>query len=397
MPEAFDLDEALREMLLAGASDLHLKVPSPPRVRVDGELRDIAGFAPLTPEDTEAIRARLLVDDVKREAFAERGSTDLSYYLPEGRFRATIFLQRNSTSLVFRAIQNAPDVDVLGLPDVLSTWADAVRGLVLVTGPTGSGKTTTCAALVDMINERRACHILTIEDPIEYLHVDRRSLVAQREIGADAPDYPTAMRAALRQDPDVVLVGEIRDEETALAALRAAETGHLVLSTMHTLNGAETVQRLCDLFGERSALARQMIAATLVGVVSQRLVPGREGGRVLNSEVVVNTSRVRDMIADDAPLKDVTKAIGEGEFYGMHTFDQDLLEHVRERRISREVALATATDPHDLRLQLASEGVDDPRPDVPAPPLGRSGLATPPRALLVRSAAARAAAARPRA
>ena len=356
---AFDLDLALRRALELGASDLHVKVPSPPRVRLDGELVDLPGADPLAPEDTDRVFARVVTSELKRRSFDERGSADLSYFTREGRFRVAAFRQRNSASFVFRAIAAAPEAGDLGLPPVFSSWADEHRGLVVVTGPTGSGKSTSCAAILDMVNRRRRCHILTIEDPIEFLHPDRRALVCQREIGSDAASYHDALRAALRQDPDVILVGEVRDEETAMTALRAAETGHLVLCTMHTVNAPETVQRFIDLFGEtRTALARQMLAGTLVGISSQRLVPGAHGGRTLNAEIVVNSSRVRDLIADGAPQHELMKAIGAGEYYGMQTFDQDLLAHVKAGAIARDTAVAYATSAHDFKLSLVAAGVD---------------------------------------
>jgi twitching motility protein PilT len=361
----FDLDRALREALERGASDLHVKVPSPPRIRVAGELEELPGFGRLRAEDTAELRDRVIVSELKRRQLDDDGSCDLSYHTEYGRFRVAAFTQRGSASFVFRAIPAAPDTAQLGLPPVVMSWAEVQRGLVVVTGPTGAGKSTTCAALVDIVNRHRTCHILTIEDPIEYLHHDQRALVCQREIGIDAPDYLHALRAALRQDPDVILVGEVRDEETAMTALRAAETGHLVMCTMHTLDAAETIQRFVDLFGAtRSDLARQMLAGTLVGICSQRLIPGAAGGRVLNAEVLVNSSRVRDMISSSSAQADVRHAIAEGDYYGMRTFDQCLLAHVREGRVGREDAVTYATAPHDFKLMLASTEAD--APNVPA-------------------------------
>jgi twitching motility protein PilT len=370
----FDLDAALARTLELGASDLHLKVPSRPRVRVAGELTDLEGTAPLSPVDTAEVRDRVLRSEVKRRQYDERGSADLSYHTADGRFRVAAFTQRGTASFVFRAIPEAPDAESLGLPKVITSWADALRGLLVVTGPTGSGKSTTCAAILDLINRRRQCHILTIEDPIEYLHEDGRALICQREIGTDAPDYHEALRAALRQDPDVVLIGEVRDEQTAMTALRAAETGHLVLCTMHTINAAETVQRFIDLFGDsRAMLARQMLAATLVGISSQRLIPAVDGRLTLNAEVLVNTSRVRDLIADGAVQKEVQQAVAEGDYYGMRTFDQCLLSLVRSERVGREQAMAFATSPHDFKLMLVSAGLekfgDNKTPTVPTAPV----------------------------
>jgi twitching motility protein PilT len=357
---AFDLDTTLREALELGASDVHVKVPSAPRVRIDGELVELGGHDPLTLDDVVRVREQVVLTAQKRRALDEHGSVDLSYFTTQGRFRVAAFLQRNAPSFVFRAIPDAPDAEQLGLPSVVRGWADELRGLVVITGPTGAGKSTTVAALVDAVNHRRSCHILTIEDPIEFLHRDERSLVSQREIGLDAPDYHGALRAALRQDPDVILVGEVRDEETAMTALRAAETGHLVLCTMHTVNAPETVQRFIDLFGgEHAALARQMLAGTLLGIASQRLVPAPHGGRVLNAEVLVNSSRLRDLIAGGESQAEMTRAIGAGDYYGMQTFDQDLLAQVRTGRVERDAALASSTNAHDFSLLLAAAGIED--------------------------------------
>jgi twitching motility protein PilT len=358
---AFDLHAALAHTVRIGASDLHLKVPSAPRVRVAGELIKLPGFEPLTPEDTLAVKDQILVSDLKRSDFAETGSADFSYWIDGGRFRVAAFSQRGSCSFVFRVIPDAPDAADLGLPHVIPTWADAMRGLVVVTGPAGSGKSTTLAALIDLVNRQRACHILTIEDPIEFLHRDKRAAICQREIGLDAPTYHLALRAALRQDPDVILIGEIRDEETAATALRAAETGQLVLSTMHTLNAAESVQRIIELFGDRqAALARQVLAATLVGVSSQRLLPKVGGGRTLNAEVLVNSARVRGMISNGASQSELEEAIAEGEYYGMSTFDQNLVEKVKSGEVTVADATTYASNPHDFKLQLDSaQPMDD--------------------------------------
>jgi twitching motility protein PilT len=349
----FDLDSALAEAVSIGASDLHLKLATVPRIRVDGELMDLPGGKPLKPADTARVKDRVLNSDITKRQFEELGSADLSYYTQEARYRVSSFLQRGSPAFVFRVIPAAPDVDELGLPDVIHSWADAMRGLVVVTGPTGSGKSTTVAAVIDIVNHRRSCHILTIEDPIEYLHADDKAIVCQREIGVDAPTYNLALRAALRQDPDVIMIGEVRDEETAITALRAAETGHLVICTMHTVSATETLQRFIDLFGAPHAgLARQVLASTLVGISSQRLLPATSGGRVLNAEVLVNTARVRDMIASALEPKDIERAIAEGDYYGMQTFDQDLIDKVRSGVVTMDDAMAYATDAHDFKLAL---------------------------------------------
>ena len=275
----------------------------------------------------------MIAAPAKQAELDENGSTDASYATGDSRFRATAFSQRGLPSFVFRAVPDAPDADALGLPPAVVGWAGVKRGLVVVTGPTGSGKSTTCAAVIDRINSTRDCHILTIEDPIEFLHQDKRAIVCQREIGQDAPSYHVALRAAMRQDPDVIMVGEVRDEETAMTALRAAETGHLVLCTMHTIDAADTIQRFVDFFGEqRGPLARQMLAGTLVGVCSQRLIPGTHGGMALNAEVLINTVRIEDLVVEGMSVSEVHKAISEGDFYGMQSFDQSLLELVKDRQ-----------------------------------------------------------------
>ena len=276
-----------------------------------------------------------------------------SYACGGSRFRVAAFNQRGSASFVFRSVLTPPTADQLGLPEVVVAWAGEPRGLVVVTGPTGMGKSSTTACLLRAVNESRQCHVITIEDPVEFLHADRKALVSQREIGIDAPSHHEAMRSALRQDPDVIMIGEVRDEETAVTALRAAETGHLVLCTMHTLDAGETVQRFVDLFSAtRTDLARRMLASTLVGIVSQRLVPGIGGGRVLNAEVLVASSRVRDLIDEGADHNALHQAIFEGDYYGMHTFDQDLLEHVKAGRVKDADAITLASNPHDFKLMF---------------------------------------------
>ena len=353
----FDLDRALGDTIRVSASDLHIKVPSPPRIRVAGRLTDLPGHGPVTPEQTEAIRQRILTSPLKRDDFERNGSADFSFWTEAGRFRVSAFSQRGSASFVFRSVPAAPDAAKLGLPDTVAGWSAAKRGLVVITGPTGSGKSTTCAALLDRVNRQRQCHILTIEDPIEFLHLDERAIVCQREIGVDAPSYQVALRAALRQDPDVMMVGEVRDEETAMTALRAAETGHLVLCTMHTIDATETVQRFVDLFGhDRESLARQMLGATLVGICSQRLLPAARAGMVLNAEVLINSARVRDMVVGGAAPGELCKAIAEGDYYGMNTFDQRLVTLVREGVVKEADALDYASDGHDFKLLLESAG-----------------------------------------
>jgi twitching motility protein PilT len=350
---AVDLDRILDEAVAAGASDVHLKSPAEPRMRVAGELVPMASYPPIAPSEAEILRDQILKSDLKKQMYEARGSADLSYHTGAGRFRVAVLSHRGTPCFIFRVIPEAPEAQLLGLPPLVLSWSAAREGLVVVTGPTGSGKSTTSAALLRIINETRPCHIVTIEDPIEFLHTDRRALVTQREIGLDADTYPGALRSALRADPDVILVGEVRDEETAITALRAAETGHLVICTMHTTGASETVQRFAELFTERSpGLARQMLASTLVGIVSQRLVPRSGGGLVLNAEAMLNSDRMREAIGKGTTA-DIHQVIAEGEYYGMQTFDQDLMEKVRDGTIDRDQAVSYAVSPHDFKLRLA--------------------------------------------
>jgi twitching motility protein PilT len=350
----FDLDKALSRAVTLGASDLHVKVPSRPRARVNGVLRTLGEFDPITPGDTDALTASILRSEGKREQFERRGSVEVSYYTEDARFRASVFRQRGSVALIFRMISEAPSPDGLGIPPVVLNWSRAIQGLVIVGGPTGSGKSTTTAVVMRLINEHRSCHIVTIEDPIEYLHPDIEALVSQREIGADASTFHDALRSALRQDPDVILIGEVRDEETAMTALRASETGHLVFCTIHTSGAAESIQRFVELFGERNEhVARELLAASLVGVVSQRLIPARSGKLVLNPEVLVATARVQELLRDAAAANALQETMVEGSYYGMRTFDQDLKEKVKDGTIDEKTAFAYAINPQDFKLMLA--------------------------------------------
>jgi twitching motility protein PilT len=351
----FDLDAALMETVTAGASDLHVKPGCRPRIRVEGELNALEGYGAVTRDDLLKIAGAVLTSDLKKRILDEEGSADLSYDSDKaGRFRCSAFRQRGGTSYIFRTIPEAPDFDSLGLPEVVLTWTGAPQGLVIVTGPTGSGKSTTSAALIRRINEGRNCHIVTVEDPIEFIHHDARALVSQREIGPDAPSFTRALKAALRQDPDVILIGEIRDEDTALTALRAAETGHLVFATLHTSGAADTIARLMELFAGRGTnLGRQMLASSLVGIISQRLIRGIDGRRRLNAEVMVNTARMRECLNDGADSSDLLQIIAEGDYYGMQTFDQSLLDLVVRGEVRAAEATAMAMNQHNFRLELA--------------------------------------------
>ncbi|MEA2248033.1 MAG: twitching motility protein PilT [Solirubrobacteraceae bacterium] len=357
---AFDLHFCLRHLVESGGSDLHLKVPAPPVMRIDGEMRAIEGLATLTGQDTDDALHEMLDDHRKREEFADENEVDFSYSIPGvARFRVNAFKQRGSTSLVIRAIPvEIRTIDQLQLPPVIREIAEEERGIVLVTGTTGSGKSTTLAAMIDHINSTRRRHIVTIEDPIEFLHRDKQSLINQREVGMDTGSFKRALRRVLRQDPDVILVGEMRDEETVHTALSAAETGHLVFSTVHTVDATETVNRLIDFFPPHMhQQVRAMLAGTLKGAVSQRLVPTADGrGRIACCEVLRMTGRVRDMIMDPTQTGRIPEVISEGGFYGMQTFDQHLFTHLKSGLITMEQALETASSPHDFKLLVAADG-----------------------------------------
>jgi twitching motility protein PilT len=356
----FDLRAALHHLVESGGSDLHLKVPSPPLIRAHGLLAPLPGAEPMTREATEAVLLAMLTDAGKVAEFQAANEVDFAYSVEGlGRFRVNAFRQRGSVSLVLRAIPfDILSTDELGLPAVIAKLADEERGIVLVTGTTGSGKSTTLAAMIDQINRTRAKHVVTIEDPIEFLHPDKRSIINQREVGQDTESFTHALRRVLRQDPDVILIGEMRDEETVQAALSAAETGHLVLSTLHTVDAPETINRIIDFFPpHQHQQARAMIAGTLKGIVSQRLVPTPDGhGRVATLEVLVTTGRARDMIMDPERTSRLREVIAEGGYYGMQTFDQALLVHVQAGRVTMEDAMRVATSPHDFKLLAASEG-----------------------------------------
>ena len=357
----FVLDDALRRMVDMGGSDLHLKVPSAPMIRLNGALQPIPDAEKLSPDVTETVLRDMLGGEATRHAeFSEQGEVDFAYSIPGVcRFRVNAFRQRGSVSIVCRAIPHQiKTVEELLLPPVISELAQEERGIILVTGTTGSGKSTTLAAMIDQINEREAKHIVTIEDPIEFLHRDKNSVINQREVGDDTISFKRALRRVLRQDPDVILVGEMRDEETVHTALSAAETGHLVLSTLHTVDAPETVNRIIDFFPPHMhQQVRAMLAGTLKGVVSQRLVQTADGkGRVPTVEVLRMTGRVRDMIMNPADTGKLTDAIAEGTYYGMQTFDQALLAHVQVGRVSMETAMKAATSPHDFKLLVSSDG-----------------------------------------
>ncbi len=328
--------------------------------RLSGELRPLDGYEKLTSEDTEAALGQILTDAKTLAEFSEVGEADFSYAIRGlSRFRVNAFRQRGSVSIACRAIPyQVKTIDELSLPEVIRTLSDEQRGIILLTGTTGSGKSTTLAAMIDHINSTRRRHIVTLEDPIEYLHRDKMSIINQREIGNDTVSFGHAMRRVLRQDPDVILIGEMRDEETVRTALSAAETGHLVLSTLHTLNATETINRIIDFFPpHHQQQARVMLSSTLRAAISQRLVPCVDGeSRIAAAEILVSTGRVQDLILTPEETGKISDVIEEGAFYGMQTFDQALLNYVMEGVVSEEVAREFATSPHDFKLMLNARG-----------------------------------------
>jgi twitching motility protein PilT len=354
-----DIKQTLRELVEKQGSDLHLKVDSVPLFRVNGELAGADGAQALTAEDTESALKQLLDDDHKLDEFAREHEVDFSFEIAGvARYRVNAFQQRGTISLACRAIPHKiSTIEELALPHVVTELAEEERGIVLLTGTTGSGKSTTLAAMIDHMNHTTSKHIVTIEDPIEFVHSDKRSAINQREVGMDTASFKRALRRVLRQDPDVILIGEMRDEETVQAALSAAETGHLVLSTIHTVDATESINRMLDFFPpHQHAQARSMIAGTIKGVISQRLVPGAEGGRVAVCEILRMTGRVRDMIIDPAQTGKLVEVISSGGYYGMQTFDQALFGHVKAGRVTFEDAMNVASSPHDFKLLMQADG-----------------------------------------
>src|SRR3954451_5814305 len=355
-----DLAQILIDAVSRGASDIVIKAGNSPLARIDGELVRLYADAPtLMPPDTDAM-VRQLMPEYRIKEFENEQEADFAYAVPGlGRFRVNAFKQRGSTSMVMRAIPvEAPTFESLNLPGIVRDLAEEDRGIVLVTGTTGSGKSTTLAAMIRHINATMKKHIVTIEDPIEYLYRDEMCGINQREIGSDTASFRRALRRVLRQDPDVILIGEMRDEETVQTALSAAETGHLVLSTVHTVDATESINRMLDFFPpHQHQQARAMIAGTLKGVVSQRLIPSADGGgRVAVCEILVMTGRVRDMIMDPTQTGRLHEVIQEGEYYGMQTFDQALLGHLQAGRVTMDEAVKASTHPHDFKLLVAAEG-----------------------------------------
>ncbi len=359
------VDELLALVVEAGASDLHIKVGSPPVIRVDGELQNL-DEPPCSPDDTKDCAAALMSEKQIRR-FSETNEIDFAYSAPQvGRFRVNIYRQRGTISVAMRQVMTqVPDFVHLNLPPVVQKLALEPRGMVLVTGTTGSGKTTTLAAMIDHINHHLHKHIVTIEDPIEILHRDHRCIVNQREVGQDTENYASALKYVLRQDPDIIFIGEMRDQETVRTALTAAQTGHFVLSTLHTIDAAETINRIIDFFPlYQQKQVRIMLAGSLRGIVSQRLLVRSDGtGRVPAVEVMVMTGRIRDLILDPSQTHQIRTAVQEGDFYGMQTFDQSLLDLYERGLINLADAQMVASNPHDFRLLVQSHGHEMPMID----------------------------------
>ena len=350
-----DLNALLKRAVERGASDIHLKLRQPPVFRLDGLLDPQADVSPLAEADLEtALHTVVGSSSARLERFHEAGELDMAYSA-EGlpRFRVNCFRQRGSVSLAFRYIPEVvPTFDQLTLPPGVSRLAHEERGLVLVTGASGVGKTTTLAAMIDQINRTRRQHIVTVEDPIEFLHHDRSCIVNQREVGIDTGSFHSALRSVLRQDPDVILIGELRDAETAETALQAAETGHLVFSTMHTIDAAETIARMIEFFPPtKQNQVRSVMASVLRGVISQRLLPRADGGRVPAVEVMVMNARIDELIREER-TNELQTAIDEGSFLDMQSFQQALINLVLADAVEADVAADASTNKHDFLVEL---------------------------------------------
>jgi twitching motility protein PilT len=353
-----DFAEVLLEVIDRRASDLHITAGAPPMVRVRGRLTPIDGYPALTPTDTREIVYSIL-SNAQRQKFENNWQLDFAYQIPgRARFRVNAYFQRAAIGAAFRLIPfDVVPLETLALPKVVATLADKPRGLVLVTGPTGSGKSTTLASLIDVINSSREEHIMTIEDPIEFLHQHKKCIVNQRELGSDAPTFADALKAALRQDPDVILVGEMRDLETIGTALTAAETGHLVFATLHTQDTAQTIDRIIDVFPpEQQGQVRAQLSVALQGIMTQMLVPTADGaGRCVAAEVLVPTPAVRNLIRE-GKTHQIYSVLQTGGQHGMQTMDAALVELVRSGKVTRQVAESRAHAPEELRRLLGGMG-----------------------------------------
>jgi twitching motility protein PilT len=352
-----DLNEILTIAVKARGSDIHIKTGLPPIVRIDGKLHPIPNAQRLAP-DVVSSMANMMMSDRQRRIFEENSEVDMAYAVPGlGRFRVACYRQRGTIDLVFRAIaMKIPSLEELNLPPVLQKLCLEERGLILVTGTTGSGKSSTLAAMIDHINYQRTCNIITIEDPVEFLHRDIKCIISQREVGTDTPTFSSALKGALRQDPDVILVGEMRDYETIETAMTAAETGHLVMSTLHTMDAPETINRIISVFPPyHQRQVRIQLSSIIKGIISQRLVPRADGkGRVPAVEVLLGTARVKECIDDKDKTKQIRDAIAQGFVsYGMQTFDQSLMKLFTSKLITYEEALRQSSNPDDFALKVS--------------------------------------------
>jgi twitching motility protein PilT len=355
-----EIDGLLRIMTERGSSDLHVKVGNSPAIRLNGRLVVLHDLAVLNPDQTYALAVGMM-NEAQRAAFDKANEADFAYSLSGvGRFRVNAFHQRGTVGMTLRRVATErASVEQLGLPPVIRQLADESRGLILVTGTAGSGKTTTLASMIDHINSTREGHIVTIEDPIEVLHQDKKCIVNQREIGIDTDSYEDALRHVVRQDPDVILIGEMRDHETVSAALTAAEIGNLVLSTLHTIDATETINRIIDFFPPyQQQQIRLMLAATLRGIVSLRLIPSMQGGLVPAVEVLVMTGLIREYITDADKTYMIRDAIEGGQYDGMVTFDQSLLRLYQDQKITLDDAIAMAHNAHDFKIKVRQLGVN---------------------------------------
>lgn len=373
-----ELNEILTIAFKAKGSDIHIKTGLPPIVRIDGRLHPIPNAQRLSP-DFVSDTAHGMMNDRQRRIFEENYEVDLAYAVPGlGRFRVSVYRQRGTVAMVFRSIAFIiPTLEGLNLPPVMKKICQEERGLILVTGTTGSGKSSTLAAMIDSINSQRTCNIITIEDPVEFLHRDNKSIISQREVGTDTPTFSAALKGALRQDPDVILVGEMRDYETIETAMTAAETGHLVMSTLHTMDAAETVNRIIGAFPPyHQRQVRIQLASIIKAVISQRLVPRADGkGRVPAVEVMLASARVRECIDDKDKTKQLNDAISQGYVtYGMQSFDQSLMKLYSNKLITYDEALRQSSNPDDFALKISGisstsdaswEGFEN-KPDDPA-------------------------------
>jgi twitching motility protein PilT len=351
-----ELNEILLEALTKGASDVHVKIGQPPIVRIDGQLKAMEGSKPYNYNEVNQM-ALGIMNEWQKERFLREKEVDMGYEIHGlGRFRVNIYQQRGKIRIALRIVPyQIKGLQELNLPNVIDKISMENRGLILVTGTTGSGKSTTLASMIDIINSRKTCHVLTIEDPIEFVHDDKRAIVDQREVGSDTGTFANALRSALRQDPDVILIGEMRDFETIETALTAAETGHLVMSTLHTLDAKETVTRIISTFPPyHQRQVRMQLAGVIKGIVSQRLVPKADGvGRVPAVEILVSTARIRECIIEKEKTAEIQDAIAKGyTSYGMQTFDQSLMALLKRGLISYDEALRQSTNPDDFALRV---------------------------------------------